>query len=114
MRRGFCFHESGQAHRSSFRRVQRTPAVVQRRSRCWWLVPEQLYGEIDIDSRIDVWAMGVVLFECLSTQRPLVPDLPSQLGMMVDTMLTRDRAARAASVQPVVAAAEWRLAPGIA
>ncbi len=101
-----------------------------------YMAPEQLYGEIDIDSRTDVWAVGVVFFECLSGQRPLagnnvgqilrslatrevpklcslVPELPPQFGAMVDTMLTRDRAARPATVQPVIAAAEWLLSQGV-
>ena len=101
-----------------------------------YMAPEQLYGEIDIDSRTDVWAIGVVFFECLSGQRPLagnnvgqilrslatrevpklcslVPDLPPEFGAMVDTMLTRDRATRPATVQPVIAAAEWLLSRGV-
>ena len=101
-----------------------------------YMAPEQLYGELDIDARTDVWAVGAVLFECLSAQRPLtgntvgqvmrslatreipkidsvVPGLPPQVAAMIDTMLTRDRAQRPASVQPLVAAAEWLLASGI-
>jgi eukaryotic-like serine/threonine-protein kinase len=101
-----------------------------------YMAPEQLYGEIDIDARTDVWAVGAVLFECLSGQRPLtgnnvgqvlrslatreipkvatlVPNVPPQLGAMIDTMLTRDRVARPATVQPVVAAAEWLLNSGV-
>ncbi len=100
-----------------------------------YMAPEQLYGEIDIDARTDVWAVGAVLFECLAGQRPLagnnvgqvmrslatreipkiatlVPGLPSQFGAMIDTMLTRERATRPASVEPVVAAAAYLLAHG--
>jgi eukaryotic-like serine/threonine-protein kinase len=102
-----------------------------------YMAPEQLYGEIDIDARTDVWAVGAVLFECLSGQRPLagnnvgqvlrslatreipkveslVPGLPPQFAGMIDTMLTRDRVARPASVEPVVAAASYLLANGLA
>jgi serine/threonine-protein kinase len=101
-----------------------------------YMAPEQLYGELDIDARTDVWAAGTVLFECLSGQRPLTgnsvgqimrslatreipktatvaPELPPQIAAMIDTMLTRDRAARPATVQPVVAAAEWVIASGL-
>lgn len=101
-----------------------------------YMAPEQLYGELDIDARTDVWGVGAVLFECLSGQRPLsgasvgqvlrslatreipkieslVPDLPPQLARMIDTMLTRDRSTRPAGLGPLVAAAESLLASGI-
>lgn len=102
-----------------------------------YMAPEQLYGELDIDARADVWAVGTVLFECLSGQRPLagssvgqilrslatseipkleslVPGLPPTLAAMIGAMLTRDRASRPASVEPIVAAAQELLASGIA
>ncbi len=97
-----------------------------------YMAPEQLYGELDIDARTDVWAVGAVLFECLTGQRPLAgntvgqmlrslatreiakvatlaPDVPPQLAAMIDTMLTRDRTSRPATVEPAVAAAAYWL-----
>ena len=36
----------------------------------FYMAPEQLFGEEDVDARADVWALGVLLFECLSGRRP--------------------------------------------
>ena len=76
--------------------------------------PEQCCGERDIDQRADVWALGVILYECLSGKRPvdgenlgqfvtrllrdeivplerLMAGLPSELVRVVGRMLSRDR-----------------------
>jgi serine/threonine-protein kinase len=74
--------------------------------------PEQLFGERVIDHRADIWALGVVLYECLSNQLPvygenlgqilkmltsgeivplerLLPDLPADIVGLVGRMLSR-------------------------
>jgi serine/threonine-protein kinase len=74
--------------------------------------PEQLFGEKIIDHRADIWALGVVLYECLSNQLPvygenlgqilkmltsgeilplerLAPQLPADVLTLVGRMLSR-------------------------
>lgn len=83
----------------------------------WYMAPEQLYADTNIDARADVWGLGVILYECLAGRRPLeganmgqmlhrlhhegivpieerVPDVPPPLARMVARMLARDRAER--------------------
>jgi serine/threonine-protein kinase len=85
-----------------------------------YMAPEQAQGQTDIDSRADVWALGVILYESLSgqlpfpdgkynavlssilTQRPrplrdLVPGVPFALSDIVDLCLVKDRNRRMAS-----------------
>jgi serine/threonine-protein kinase len=35
------------------------------------MAPEQLFGDAKVDHRADVWAIGVILYECISGQRPI-------------------------------------------
>jgi serine/threonine-protein kinase len=47
----------------------------------WYMAPEQLGGEMDIDLRADVWALGVILYECLCGRRPVEGSSVAQLVM---------------------------------
>ena len=39
-----------------------------------YMAPEQARGDADIDARVDIYALGVLLFECLSGVAPYVAD----------------------------------------
>ncbi len=85
----------------------------------YYMSPEQVFGEGDVDHRADVWAIGVMIYECLAGARPteasnagqvlkritqgtmtplvqIVPDVPADIGAMVTKMLDRDRDVRPA------------------
>lgn len=37
----------------------------------YYMAPEQLFGDSRVDHRADVWAIGAMLYECLSGRRPV-------------------------------------------
>lgn len=80
----------------------------------FYMSPEQVFGERDVDHRADIWAIGLVAYECLSGVLPtradrvgqvlkivltrpfwplrdVVPDLPVDVAAMIDRLLARDR-----------------------
>ncbi|HEX5133489.1 MAG TPA: protein kinase [Candidatus Krumholzibacteria bacterium] len=88
-----------------------------------YMAPEQIRGE-EIDHRADIWALGVLLFELLTGQRPfkgdhpqavmyavvneaprqladIWPDAPAGIQAVIDRCLQKDPAARYQSVTEV-------------
>jgi serine/threonine-protein kinase len=49
-----------------------------------YMAPEQAFGERDVDHRADAWAVGVILYECLSGARPVEGD---NLGQVLKRMM---------------------------
>ncbi|MBX3225231.1 MAG: serine/threonine protein kinase [Labilithrix sp.] len=83
----------------------------------FYMSPEQLFGEKDVDTRSDIWALGVIIYECLTGRRPteadnlgqitklvtvtgippivtVKPNVPADVNALVARMLTRDRTMR--------------------
>ncbi|APR87052.1 Serine/threonine-protein kinase pkn3 [Minicystis rosea] len=89
-----------------------------------YMAPEQVFGDRDLDRRVDVWALGIIAYQCLSGELPtagehvgqvlkrvvarpipalagVVPGLPREVSQIVDRMLAREREDRLADLREV-------------
>jgi serine/threonine protein kinase len=89
--------EEGDAART--RTLTRTGDVI---GTPFYMSPEQVFGERDLDGRADVWSLGVILYECLTGRRPFQGE---NAGQIVKAIVQEERAAigRAAEVPRDVA-----------
>jgi serine/threonine-protein kinase len=102
-----------------------------------YMAPEQVFAEKDLDHRADIWALGIIFYECLSgvcptegdnvgqvlkhvVARPfealsqIVPDLPEELSHLIARMLARDRSQRPVDLHEVLEVLEpFAGTPGI-
>ena len=46
-----------------------------------YMSPEQIKGDVELDGRSDIYALGVILFEMLSGEQPYTADTPTQVMM---------------------------------
>ncbi|WP_437668757.1 protein kinase domain-containing protein [Sorangium sp. So ce131] len=92
-----------------------------------YVAPEQARGDVDVDARADVFALGVLLFECVAGQRPFAaddplaemcrilleepprlsdrrPEVPPSVDELVARLLAKDPAARPADGRAAAAA----------
>jgi len=51
----------------------------------YYMSPEQISGTKDVDFRTDIWALGVIAFECMSGDRPFRAETIGGLAIMICT-----------------------------
>lgn len=81
------FDEAGHAYLSDFGIARLADATVTlTKSGVFigtpaYMSPEQIQGDLELDGRSDVYALGIILFEMLSGQQPYSADTPAKVMM---------------------------------
>jgi eukaryotic-like serine/threonine-protein kinase len=92
----------------------------------YYMSPEQVFGDKDVDHRADIWSLGVIMYECLAGRRPVdgenlgqllkiittgeiapiervAPHLPPEICALVNRMLAVSKRARPSDLREVYA-----------
>jgi serine/threonine protein kinase len=106
-----------------------TPALTESGDRLGtprYMAPEQARGSRDVDHRVDVWALGIMLWEALAGRHPIAgdnvgsiykaitldvmpelrdaaPDVPADVAALISRMLSRDPDGRPHDLREVAA-----------
>jgi len=75
----------------------------------YYMAPEQMYGEKDVDVRADVWAFGVILYECVCGERPFGGENFGQVFRHVTSGVFRPMAELAPHAAPALASLVARM-----